>query len=159
MKIASLVAVVAFAAVGCARSQGLVVTHTPNPCDVHDVKIPEGKPYPYMWFYKTEVRNDTETPIRITKFEGFFYRDSEWKPSNILNRELGPKDFSEWYIQGDAVKDGWIQPHGRAVCDPNWHGVDTPVSPRCKWTYDGVDAQGKAYHAEAEVEAVPVKPK
>jgi hypothetical protein len=103
------------------------------------------------------VRNDTDTPIQITRFEGCFYRDAQWVPANILNRPLTAEDFSQWYTQGAPIKNGWIQPHTSAVCDPNWHGVDTPVSPRCKWTYDGVDANGKTYHAEAEILSVPVK--
>jgi len=141
---------------GCASRSGLVVTHTPNPTALHDVKIPEGRPFPYMWFYRTEVRNATEYPIRITGFEGYFYRDEKWVAVNVFNRALTADDFSEWFTQGAPVKKGWIMPGATAVCDPNWHGVDTPVSPRCKWTFDGVDSMGKAYHVEAEIESVPV---
>lgn len=142
---------------GCMHPSGLVVTHTPNPCDVHHAKIPEGAPFPYMWFYRTVVSNTTDHPIQITQFEGYFYLDSKWTPVNIMNRVLTADDFSKWYTNGDHVTNGWIQPHTSAVCDPNWHGVTSPVSPRCKWTYDGIDSNGETYHVEAEIESVPVK--
>lgn len=145
--------------IGCMHPPGLVVTHIPNPCDIHNASIPEGQPFPYMWYYRTEVSNSTDHPIQITQFEGYFYKDSKWIPANITKRTLTADDFAKWYPQGDPVTNGWIQPHARAACDPNWHGVTSPVSPRCKWAYDGVDSKGKTYHAEAEIESVPIKKK
>ena len=142
---------------GCASPSGLVVTHSPNPCDVHEGNIPEGRPFPYMWVYRTEVRNDTDYPIQVTQFEGYFFKNSEWTPVNIMNRTLTAEDFSQWYKDGTPVTNGWIQPHTSAVCDPNWHGVTSPISPRCKWTYDGIDSKGKTYRAEAEIRSVPIK--
>lgn len=144
---------------GCLHRSGLVVTHTPNPCDVHNANITETASFPYVWYYRTEVRNNTDHPIRITHFEGYFYRDSKWTSANIMNRPLTADDFSKWYIAGNPVTNGWIQPYTSAVCDPNWHGVTSPVSPRCKWTYDGVDSKGKTYHVEAEIKSVPIKKK
>lgn len=142
---------------GCRARPGLLVSHSPNPCDVHSTAGRRKPPFPYMWYYRTEVRNDTDQPIRITQFECYFDRGSNWVPGNILNRPLTATDFSRWYTEGARVQRGWIPPHTTAVCDPNWHGMATPSCPRCKWTFDGVDAKGKTYHAEAEIESVPVK--
>ncbi len=141
---------------GCGRTAGLVVTHTPNPSDIHAAAIPEGRPFPYMWFYRTEVHNATDYPIQITGFEGCFYLDGQWTPVNILKRRLTGADFAQWYAQGCPVTNGWIPPRKTAVCDPNWHGVTSPVAPRCKWTYDGVDSNGRQYHGEAEIQSAPV---
>lgn len=150
-------AALAAAACGCARQAGLAVTHTPNPTAVHTAKIPGGAPYPHMWFYRTEVRNNVAVPVRITGFEGWLRDGSRWVPANIMNRPLTSKDFAKWYADGKPATGGWIQPGASAVCDPNWHGGTSPVSPRCKWTYEGVDAAGKKYRAEAEIKSVPEK--
>ncbi len=159
MKIAQFLclAVLISGAGGCAQRAGLVVSHSPNPTDIHSAKIPEGTPYPHMWFYRTEVRNNTDRPIRISGFEGWLRKGSKWIPANILNRPLSSKDFAKWYGDGAPAPGGWIQPSASAVCDPNWHGGMSPVAPRCKWTYDGVDSSGKKYHAEAEIKSVAVK--
>ncbi len=159
MKIAQLLCIAALVAGtgGCVPRTGLVVTHTPNPTGIHSAKIPEGTPYPHMWFYRTEVRNNTGRPIRITNFEGWLRKDSKWIPANILNRPLTSKDFSKWYADGSPAPDGWIQPGANAVCDPNWHGGTSPSAPECKWTYEGVDPEGKKYRAEAGIKSIPVK--
>jgi len=161
MKITQTICATALIAgtIGCTHPSGLVVTHIPNPSDVHRAQTTEIPPFPYVWYYRTEVSNATDRPIRITKFEGCFYQDAKWIPANITHRILTADDFSRWYTQGDLVTNGWIQPHTRAACDPNWHGVTSPVSPRCKWTYDGIDPGGRVYHAEAEIKSVPVKNK
>ena len=140
---------------GCLHRPGLIVTHTPNPTGRHDASIPEGKPFPYMWFYRTEVRNTTDFPIQITRFEGLFLKEAKWTPSNVLKRPLTAEDFAQWYRDGKPASKGWINPHTSAVCDPNWHGTPTPISPRCKWTFEGRDAKGKTYHAEAEIKSLP----
>ena len=154
-----VVSVLLLAAAGCMHRPGLSVTHTPNPSGIREAVIPEGRPFPNLWFYRTEVRNDTDHPIRITRFEGWFLRDSRWVAANVLERPLDAKDFSEWYVQGVPVTNGWIPPRASAVCDPNWHGVTSPVSPRCKWTYEGVDAAGRVYRAESEIRTLPAPPR
>ncbi len=159
MKRTLLAVAVAVVLSGCAGTGGLVVTHTPNPSNVYSSPAVTNAPYPYMWFYRTEVKNQTDRPIRITSFEGYFFRDGRWVAANILNRPLTSTDFAEWYRDGAPVRDGWIAPHAVAACDPNWHGVTSPVSPRCKWTYDGLDAGGTKYHAEAEIQTVPNRTK
>lgn len=142
---------------GCIHPPGLVVTHTPNPTAIHQAQTAETPPFPYVWYYRTEVSNATDRPIRITSFEGSYYLNSRWTPANIMHRTLTADDFSKWFTQGDKITNGWIQPRGKAVCDPNWHGATSPVPPRCKWTFEGIDSDGKAYHAEAEIKAVPAK--
>ena len=112
-----------------------------------------------MWYYRTEVRNNSSRPIQITTFEGYFLIEGKWVPNNVLRRKLTSQDFTKWYSDGDPVTNGWIQPGGVAACDPNWHGFSTPQSPRIKWAFTGVDADGNAYQAEAEIESVPIKEK
>ena len=142
---------------GCARAPqpALVVTHIPNPSGIHAANTPDKPDFPYVWFYRTEVSNATDRPIRIIGFEGCFLMESRWIPANVMNRPLTADDFSKWYTAGDPVTNGWIQPHATAACNPNWHGATSPVSPRCKWTYEGVDAMGNTCHAEAEIKTVP----
>jgi len=142
---------------GCTHHRGLAVTHSPNPTAIHQAKTAEAPAFPYVWYYRTEVSNATDRPIQVTKFEGWFYLDAKWTPANITHRTLTSDDFSTWFAQGDRITNGWIQPRGKAACDPNWHGATSPVPPRCKWTFEGIDASGKAYHAEAEIESIPVE--
>lgn len=142
---------------GCATRPELVVTHSPNPCDVHHAKAFRKDPFPFMWYYRTEVQNKSSRPIQITSFEGYFFVDGKWISKNVLHRKLTSQDFSKWYSEGVAVTNGWIPAGGVAVCDPNWHGSRTPTSPRCKWTFVGVDAEGRTFQAEAEIETLPIK--
>lgn len=74
-------------------------------------------PYPYrfMWFYRTELRNDGPNPLQITRFEAYSFQRGKWLPGNILGRRLTATDFTDWYSDGDPVADGWIAPKSAAV--------------------------------------------
>lgn len=143
---------------GCASKPALVASHSPNPCDVHVSKAFPKNPLPFMWYYRTEVRNNTSRPIQITAFECFFLIEGEWVPRNIFGRKLNSEDLSRWYAEGAPVTNGWIQPGQVAACDPNWHGFTTNASPSCKWIFEGQDDNGNSYRAEAEIQSVTIKP-
>jgi hypothetical protein len=157
MKSRILTAALGLVGLSCALHPGLVVTHTPNPSDVHAVPGISTNPFPYMWYYRTTVSNATARPIQITTFEGYFWLNGKWVPKNIMNRKLTSQDFDEWFALGGPLTNGWLQPRQAVACDPNWHGYAEPVAPRTKWTFAGVDDQGRAYRAEAEIGAVPIR--
>jgi hypothetical protein len=105
---------------------------------------PTGKPFArppfrYMYYYRTEVRNLSNRPLKIVWFEGYGEDDGHWYPGNILGRVLREREFSEWYTEGDAVVDGVIPPGKTAACDVNWHGSASPEPLRAKWAYIAVD--------------------
>ena len=128
------------------EGEGLTVRHLPT-----DNPAPDAG-FPYLCPYRTEVKNVSNVPIRITTFEGHSFDRGGWRAGNILKRVLTTDDFVWWYDNGDPVtKDGVLAPGQIAVCDPNWHGSSDGVFGRSKWTYMGVDPSGHTYFAEAEV--------
>lgn len=108
-------------------------------------------PYPHMWYYRTEVRNDSDRELRVIWFEGYLEIDGVWYPGNALGKVLRSKEFSLWHTEGDPIVDGTLSPGDIAVCDVNWHGSQTDSAPRTKWAYIAVDEFGFDYFVESEV--------
>jgi hypothetical protein len=135
----------------------LIVTHTPNPCDLHHSPSFDKDPYPFMWYYRTEVKNKSTVPLKIIWFEAFRREGDKWIPGNITGHALTTEDFIDWYTEGDIIKDGVILPGQTAVCDPNWHGSEEPYTSDVKWAYKAVDPDGNIYYAEEIVVSVPVQ--
>ena len=106
------------------------------------------------YFYRTEVTNTNNVPIRIIWFEAYIMLDGEhWHGVNITNQVLREDMFVKWYSDGETKPhDGWLQPSEIAVCDPNWHLVCDRDFPKVKWSYIAVDSKGKSYFAEALVD-------
>lgn len=132
--------------------QGFFVTHSPNPCNVHSSSAFPEDPYPYMWYYRTEVKNTLSVPLQITWFAAYVLVDGAWK----LGRELDTDKFVKWYTEGDPVPDGVIQPGQTAVCDPNWTGSQDQTALPVKWAYRAVAPDGQEYYAEAVIEHTPI---
>jgi hypothetical protein len=109
-------------------------------------------PYPNMWYYRTEVINTTNKPLRIIWFESYFNFDGHWYGSNAFGKTLRSKDFSAWYSDGNLIENGIIKPGEKAVCDVNWHGSETPEFIPTKWGFIAVDDSGNDYYAEATVD-------
>ena len=66
----------------------LQVRHTPlTPGDVPADLVAELRrnDYPYVRFYRTEVTNNTDRPIRIVLFDGLFWQGGRWFASNLRN--------------------------------------------------------------------------
>lgn len=136
----------------------LEVIHTPNPCDQHASDCFPKDPFPFMWYYRTEVRNNTDVPLRVVSFEAYLRIGGRWMPRNVKNCILDGDDFRQWYGGPDGEPaSGPIPPRSSAVCQVNWHGTRAPWSPRCKWVYKAVDDQGNQLEAEAEVVAKMVR--
>src|ERR1700693_716952 len=93
-----------------AQSGALTVRHTPNPCDVHSSAKDPNPPATYMWYYRTDVKNNLDVPLRIIWFEGYNQLNGRWMAGNILGRTMTSADFSQWYTEGDPVVDGVIKP-------------------------------------------------
>jgi len=110
-----------------------------------------------MWYYRTEVRNTLDVPLRVVWFEAFHQEEGQWVPGNITGRTLTGQDFSEWYHDGDKIVGGVIPPRGAAVDARNWHGSSVPTREPVKWAYRAVDPSGKEHYAEIVVESVPVR--
>jgi hypothetical protein len=125
-------------------------------------KQPTGKPlkdppYPYMWYYRTEVHNKSDGWLRIVWFEGFGKDEEGWYSNNVLGRTLRGMVFSAWYTEGDPTEAGLIQPGQVAVCDVNWHGSVDAKPPEAKWAFIAVDAAGNDYFVEEEVTPAALK--
>jgi hypothetical protein len=141
-----------------AQERGLVATHTLNPGAAHSSPDFKESPFPYMWYYRTELRNTTDRSLQIVWFEGYHENeDGEWHPKNVLNRPLGGEDFAAWYTEGVPCPAGVIPPGATAVCDPNWHGSEQPHLPRTKWAYAATDPDGQVYYAEAVLTSVSIQ--
>ena len=132
--------------------QGLEVIHKPNPCDQHQSDYFPRDPFPFMWYYRTEVRNNTNMPLRVVWFEAYRRRWFTWVPGNVTGRELTNDNFQKWYGDGgNLTEDGSIPAGESAVCAANWHGGWLQWSRRVNWAFKAVDEAGSEHFAEAEV--------
>jgi hypothetical protein len=136
---------------------GLVATCSPNPCDQHTHPSGQKGPHPFMWIYKTEVRNTLDVPLRIFRFEAYVQKDGRWQAGNVMGRSLTAKDFDDWYGDGPKITGGEIPPGSYALDAANWHGSDQPTHELTKWAYWAVDPSGKEHYAEVIVESVPIQ--
>jgi len=138
------------------RSEGgLQVTHIPLTINDVPKELIQKMHYPYARFYRTEVTNNTDRPVKVIWFDGFFNDQGNWFAGNVRNKVLRGSDFMDWYFhQEDMDKDGWIRPSGKAICTVNWHWTASPEDLQIKWAYIGVDAQGNDYFVEAVVPAI-----
>jgi len=143
---------------GAGTTPGLLATHTAISLDQVPKKLLEKLHYPYIRFYRTDVVNNTDRPIRIIWFDGYFAQNGNWTAGNVRNKVLRTGDFIDWYKTDDLDTDGWLKPGGVASCLVNWHWTDTPGRLETKWAYIGVDSSGKDYFAEAVVPDIePIK--
>lgn len=104
--------------------------------------------FPNMWFYRTEVKNNTESPLRVIWFEGYLESNGKWYAANILGHTMRSQDFSSWYTEGDKINNGVILPGKTAVCDVNWHGSNSKKYINIKWSFILVDDKGNDYFVE-----------
>jgi hypothetical protein len=109
-------------------------------------------PTPFIYYYRTEVHNTLNVPLRITWFNAFHRYLLGWTPRNILGRPLDGRVFSAWYSDGIAIIDGLIPPKESAVCGTNWHGSSSAILGPVKWAYRAVDPSGAEYYAEVILE-------
>jgi hypothetical protein len=137
----------------------LLVTHSPNPSNIHTSEKFPKPAYPYTWYYKTIVKNNSDRDLKVIWFEGYVDYNNHWIGSNILNRTLRNDAFLKWYGNelGNPTNDEWIRPSESRICDINWHGSDDPKGYRIKWGYIAVDKLGNDYYSEAIIESVPIK--
>jgi hypothetical protein len=125
-------------------------------------RSPTGKPlarppFRYMHYYRTEVKNVSDRPLRVVWFEAFHEMKGTWYGGNVLGRVLRGEEFSAWYTEGDRIDHGVIPPGKTAVCDVNWHGQDSPGPMKVKWAFIVVDPSGHDYYAEAVVDPSVIK--
>jgi hypothetical protein len=133
-------------------SNAMTITIRPNPCDVHNSPASHEKPYPYMWYYRTEVKNILPFPLQITWFATFSWVDDAW----VLQKEFDGDVFESWYTEGDPCPNGVIQPGQTAIRDPSMQGASGPKGGISKWAYLAMDPGGQEYYAESVVELVPI---
>jgi len=110
-----------------------------------------------MWYYRTDVKNTLDVPLRVVWFEAYHVENGKWIPGNVTGRTLTAKDFGEWYGDGDRIVDGVIPPRGTATDGRNWHGSMRPKSDPVKWAYKAIDPSGVEHYAEVIVESVPIR--
>lgn len=134
------------------RGPGLAAAHKPPTGD------PLARPpHPYMHYFRTEVQNVSDHPLKIVWFGGFAQNDGKWVGIRLAGS--GPLEgrFSSSYTEGERIVDGVIPPGKAAVCDANWTGGSAPDFARQKWAYVATDSAGNAYYAEAVVEPDVIK--
>jgi hypothetical protein len=137
----------------------LVATNTPASCEVNQVRRRRVKSYPYVYYYRTEVRNNSKAPLRVVAFSYFKRVNGHWvEMPNVMKRPLVAQDFVNWYNDGDPLRDGWIAPGKTAVCDPSWSGFVRPPQAlqEMKWVFTAVDKHGKRHTCEAKIDLLPV---
>ncbi len=117
----------------------------------------QNPPYSSMYYYRTEVRNNSNRAIRIVWFEAYENHGGKWFGTNALNRVLRADDFAARFTEGAETKNAVIQPGTSAVCDVNWYSSNEPGLPSLKWAFIGVDSEGIDYFAEAEVPMAAVR--
>jgi hypothetical protein len=132
-------------------SNAMIITISPNPCDVHSIPGIHEEPYPYMWYYRIEVKNMLSVPLQITWFAAYALVDDDWVLGETFNADV----FASWYTEGDPCPKGIIQPGQTAVCDPSMQGSTDPTVGKSKWAYSAIDPDGQEYYAESVVEIVP----
>jgi hypothetical protein len=133
----------------------LEVRHTPlSRTDVSESLRDRFRHRPYVRFYRTDVRNNIDRPIRVVWFDAFSWLDGRWIASNVRNKVLRTRDFIDWYGSDAMTPDGWLHPAGIASCHGNWHWTNTPEDVPTKWAYVAVDVHGNDYFAEAIVPAI-----
>jgi len=135
--------------------EALSVRFIPNPTDVHS-SPGRKKRYSHMWYYRTEVQNNLNVPLRITNYGFYFYENGKWVLRNIPSGTRTSADFTKRFTASDRVVDGWINPGKVAACSRTWVGLRYPVAPRSKWKFTAEDSEGNVYQTEAEIELVPV---
>ncbi|NIT14441.1 MAG: hypothetical protein GTN99_09440 [Candidatus Dadabacteria bacterium] len=135
----------------------LVARHIPNPSNIHWSILYPKNPFTYMWYYKTEVVNNTSKALQIIWFDHFYFHENRWYPDNIKQRPLTGYDFSMWYGDLETIIDGLIPPGKTATCDLNWHGFSKPHTVPRKWAYRAIDPEGCEHYAEAVIEGAPIK--
>lgn len=113
--------------------------------------------FPHMWFYRTEITNNTKLPLRVVWFDAYIQVEGKWYASNVLGRVMRSEDFSTWYREGDTVNNGVIFPGKTAACDVNWHAGATEQFVKTKWSYILVDNKGNDYFVEKEVDPLAVE--
>ena len=106
------------------------------------------------YYYRTEVTNTQDVPVRIVWFESYLMLDGEyWHGVNITNKVLREEMFVKWYSDGETKPvGGWLRPGETVVCDPNWHFACADEFQKVKWVFLAVDSKGKSYFFEALVE-------
>ena len=131
-----VIPVIAFCATGKSRKKALTVRHLPNPTNIHTSPRFARNPIPYMWYYRTEVRNNLNKPLKITSFDALSLENGKWVRRNVLGRRLDSKVFARWYTEGARVKDGYNpaprQPATPTGLVPTSHTFQEPngLSPR-----------------------------
>jgi hypothetical protein len=110
-----------------------------------------------MWFYRTQVRNTLNVPLRITRFQAYVQENGQWVGGNVMGRTLTAQDFDDWYSDGIKIKDGVISPGEVAVDAVNWHGSSIPSHNPTKWAFWAVDPSGVEHYAENIIESVPIR--
>ena len=106
------------------------------------------------YYYRTEVTNTHNVPIRVVWFEAYLMLDGQcWHGVNITNKVLREAMFEKWYSDGEIKPNGgWLQPGETVVCDPNWHFACADEFQKVKWGFMAVDSKGNSYFFEALVE-------
>jgi hypothetical protein len=150
--------------VGCGRTNknkygedAFIVTHSPNPSNIHKSEYFPKPYYPYTWYYKTTIKNISDRDLKIIWFESYVESNQAWYASNVLNRTLRNDVFLKWYgdNEGNKAKE-WFGPGETRICEINWHGSDDPKGYRMKWAYIAIDKYGNDYYSEAIIESTPI---
>lgn len=125
------------------------VSHVKPQKDISLASMPGDK-----YYYRTEVMNNNDVPIKIIWFDFYYKHNGTWTANNITNGVMRESNFLKWYSEGkddQNFKDGWLLPGKIATCDPNWNfGCADSFHPT-KWSFIAVDNNGRTYFDESEI--------
>lgn len=141
------------------EGDALVVTHFPNPSDKNSSEFFPEPVFPYTWYYRTEVKNNSDRELKVIWFEGYQEDNEYWYGSNILNRTLRNDVFLKWYGNENVVgtDNEWMAPGEIRTCNPNWHSCYDPRGFRSKWAFIAIDKYGNDYYGESIIDVVPIQ--
>jgi len=105
----------------------------------HDsIRINNGQKY-----YRTAIKNISNTKVRVTKFGAFIEKDGRYQIDTVTNALFTDEEFSEWY---NVDNDGWIKP-GQLVSDDNNYGSNI----NSYWIYFFIDELGNEFQVSVLV--------
>lgn len=108
------------------------VDFTSNILEISHIK---NKKHPYKKYYITQIRNNLDHKVKITKFGGYYIEGNYLILNNIIDSYYSHEQFNEWYF---VKNNGWISPN-EVVSDPNNYGGQG------NWIYFCEDEKGNTF--------------
>lgn len=103
---------------------------------VLEVKMLSNRKHPRKEHYITEITNNSEQAIKVTKFSGYILNKKSQAFEKHYDSFYTQEQFNEWF---NVQNEGWIEP-GETVREPNNYG-----SGDAYWVYFCKNREGKSF--------------